>query len=81
MDAKWVAVVIVISFLAGIVGGLLGTSIAQGGMVRMMGMPGSMMMSPQAMLDTMRRMMLDPALQAGMVEMHRQIHNMMERKR
>lgn len=81
MDAKWIAVVIVISLLAGLVGGLLGASITQGGMMRMMGMPGSMMMSPQAMLDTMRLMMLDPALQAGMVEMHRQMHDMMERKR
>ena len=41
---------------------------------------GATMMSPQGMLETMRLVMLDPALRRAMVEMHRQIHDEMERR-
>lgn len=79
MEPKWLVTVIIVALLAGMVGGLLGVGLAQGGM-RMMMAGGSMMMSPQMMLETMRQMMLDPALRREMVEMHKQMHEMMERR-
>lgn len=81
MDGKTLTLVIVVALLAGIVGGVLGTTLAQGSMRMMMGMGGgAMMMSPHGMLETMRLAMLDPALRRGMLEMHREMHDMMERR-
>lgn len=81
MDSKALTVVIVVALLAGIVGGVLGATLVQGSMRMMMGMGGGpMVMSPQGMLETMRIMMLDPALRRRMAEMHKQMHDMMERR-
>ena len=81
MDARALTIVIVVALLAGIVGGVLGTTLTQNNMRMMMGMGGgATMMSPQGMLETMRLVMLDPALRRAMVEMHRQIHDEMERR-
>jgi hypothetical protein len=81
MDGKTLTLVIVVALLAGIVGGVVGTALSQGSMRMMMGMSGgAMMMSPQGMLETMRLAMLDPTLRRGMLEMHREMHDMMERR-
>lgn len=81
MDGRAFTVVVAVALLAGIVGGVLGTTLTQSSMRMMMGGTAApMMMSPQSVLESMRLMMLDPALRGAMVEMHQQVHDMMERR-
>ncbi len=78
MESRWIVVVVIIALLTGVVGGILGVSLVSGTMGMRMVM-GSMMM-PQMMMGTMRQMMADPGIRAQMLEMHRQMHDEMERR-
>lgn len=80
MDGRAFTVVVAVALLAGIVGGVLGTTLTQSSMRMMMGGTAGPMMIPHSMLETMRLMMLDPALRRAMVEMHQQVHDTMERR-
>jgi hypothetical protein len=85
METKLIVMVTIIALLAGLVGGFLVISPAFGGamMLGQMMSPQMMkqqMMMPEMMIDMCRQMMADPALRAQMLEMHRQMHDMMERR-
>jgi len=84
MEAKWIVALIVIAVLAGLVGGMLGVSPVFGGAMMRMGMSPmmtpQMMMSPQMMVEMCQQAMADPTLRPQMLEMHRQMHDEMERR-
>ncbi len=83
MEAKWIVALIVIAVLAGLVGGILSISPAFGGAMMRMGMSPMMtpqMMTPQMMVEMCRQAMADPAMRTQMLEMHRQMHDEMERR-
>lgn len=82
MEAKWIVVVVIIALLADLVGGILGVALTLGGpMMRMSPMMTSqMMVNPQMMIEMQRQMMADPTLRTQMLQMHRQMHDEMERK-
>lgn len=76
MEAKWIVVVVIIALLAGLVGGILGVSLFSGGPMMRMGP----MMTPQMMIEMQRQVMADPTVRMQMLEMHRQMHDEMERR-
>lgn len=79
MDPRWVLLVVLIGLLAGAVGGALGAGwIAGAWGSRMMSVP--MMMSPQMMVAVHQQIMNDPQLRQQMLEMHRQMHALMEQR-
>lgn len=81
MEAKWIVVVVVLALLAGLVGGIFGISLISGGtMMRMGPMMTPMMMNPQMMVEMQRQVMADPTVRTQMLEMHRQMHDEMERR-
>jgi hypothetical protein len=84
MEAKWIVALTIVALLAGLVGGILGTSPAFGGAMMRMGMSPmmtpQMMMTPQTMVEMCRQAMADPALRIQMLEMHRQMHDEIERR-
>jgi len=79
MESRWLLLVIVVSLLAGFVGSVLGVAPFSSGMGMRIGM-GPMMMSGQAMVEMHRQMMADPLLRAQMLQMHREMHELMERR-
>lgn len=81
METKWIVVVVVIALLAGLVGGILGISQVYGGpMMRMGAMMAPQVMTAQMMVPMCQQAMADPALRTQMLEMHRQMHDEMERR-
>jgi hypothetical protein len=86
METNLVVMVTIIALLAGLVGGFLVISPAFGGAMMRLGqmmspqMMKQQMMTPEMMIDMCRQMMADPALRTQMLEMHRQMHDMMKRR-
>lgn len=81
MESRWLLLVIIVSLLAGFVGGVLSVALSSGSAAMRMGMGmGPMMMSGQAMVVMQRQMLADPSLRQQMLEMHREMHEQMERR-
>lgn len=86
MEAKLVIMVTLIALLAGLVGGVLVISPASGGAMTRLGqmmspkMMTQQMMTPQMMIEMCSQMMADPTLRTQMLEMHREMHNEMNRR-